>query len=103
MLPTIGKFPQAALCYHGAIVPTLRKYKVGIRAHHQPDSRIQLATEAELLREAEFAILEEPPAPWTMTSQSLRLQGRCRGGTEGFSCSTNLDLYVILTITPQET
>jgi len=44
-------------------VPKFRKYysKKGwvFRAHYQPDALIQAATDAELVREAELAVLEE--------------------------------------------
>ena len=60
---TSGNILQAALCYLEAIrskVPEiLQQERMGIRAHYQPDTLIQAATDAELVREAELAVLEE--------------------------------------------
>ena len=60
---TSGNILQAALCYLEAIrskVPEiLQQERMGIRAHYQPDTLIQPATDAELTREAELAGLEE--------------------------------------------
>jgi len=62
---TSGNILQAALCYLEAIrskVPEiLQQERMGIRAHYQPDTLIQPATDAELMREAELASLEETP------------------------------------------
>ena len=60
---TSGNILQAALCYLEAIrskVPEiLQQERMGIRAHYQPDTLIQPATDAELMREAELGSLEE--------------------------------------------
>ena len=60
---TSGNILQTALCYLEAIrskVPEiLQQERMGIRAHYQPDTLIQPATDAELLREVELAGLEE--------------------------------------------
>jgi hypothetical protein len=60
---TSGHILQAALCYLKVIrskVPEiLQQERMGIRAHYQPDTLIQAATDDKLLREAELSVLEE--------------------------------------------
>lgn len=60
---TSGNILQAALCYLEAIRPKvpeiLQQEKIGIRAHCHSETQILPATEAELAREAELAVLED--------------------------------------------
>ncbi|KDR75230.1 hypothetical protein GALMADRAFT_249214 [Galerina marginata CBS 339.88] len=74
---TSGSILQAALCYLEAIRPKvselLRQENMGVRAHYQPDSRIQPATPEELEREAELCAMEESSQTFDDSMKTIRV------------------------------